>query len=118
MLLYKLNIKSEENDKSFIKFQIKHIHLVLESSYCEHYFVSLFKHVLFSLNGSVKSFCYNIDICFMYICSSGCVRKSPCDVLPPFPNIFHKSIDSNGFISPVLRHPKQGKAKSNKLTHY
>ena len=48
ILLYKLNIKSEENDKSFIKFQIKHIHLILESSYCQHYFVLLFKHVLFS----------------------------------------------------------------------
>lgn len=70
------------------------------------------------------SSCYTVnDVLLKYLqtkftstLSSGCVRKSPCDVLPPFPNIFHKSIDSNGFISPVLRHPRQGVDKVPVLT--
>ncbi|CAC5403744.1 unnamed protein product [Mytilus coruscus] len=62
------------------------------------------------------SSCYTVDDVlqkyletkFQSTFSAGCVRRLHLDVLPPFPNIFSRNIDSNGFLSPVLRHHKQG----------
>lgn len=48
--------------------------------------------------------------------SAGCVRRSPCDVIPPFPNIFNTNIDNTGFISPVLRRHRQGVDKIPVMT--
>lgn len=62
------------------------------------------------------SSCYSVDDVlqryletkFQSTFSARSVCRLNLDVLPPFPNIFSRNIDSSGFISPVLRHLKQG----------